>query len=248
MTYGLTASGATAAESVEAIQRRLRSVGVCVMPSADLNRYLAADARAWSRFSAHWEELVEDTYAVELGTQRLRRYGWFSFRQADGVVSVLPHGGFVQPQNSNPLYIARDRFFEPLTDAFAADPLLHRLLQLLARFARVLGDIPAWSVKVHPFRVLASPDREGQPTPEGLHRDGVTLVTTLLVGRRNATGGESLAVDRDGRQLLASTLAEPGTLFVGDDRRIMHGVTSIRPVDPAESARRDVLVITFAPF
>lgn len=248
MTHGLASSSVTAADSVEAAERRLRSAGVFVMPSADLNRCLGAAARAWSRFSAHWEELIEDSYAAELGTQRLRRYGWFSFRRPDEVVSVLPHREFVQPQNSNPLYIARDRFFEPLTDAFAADPLLHRLLKLLARFARALDDVPEWSVKVHPFRVLASPDRDGQPTPEGLHRDGVTLVTTLLVGRSNAAGGQSVAVDRDGRHLLASTLAVPGTLLVGDDRRIMHGVSPIRPVDPAKPAQRDVLVITFAPF
>lgn len=248
MTHGRTASSVTTADSVEAAERRLRSAGVFVMPSADLNRCLGANPRAWSRFAAHWDELVEDSYAAELGTQRLRRYGWFSFRRADEVVSVLPHREFVQPHNSNPLYIARDRFFEPLTDAFSADPLLHRLLTLLARFARALDDIPLWSVKVHPFRVLAPPDRDGQPTPEGLHRDGVTLVTTLLVGRRNAAGGQSVAVDRDGRHLVASTLAVPGTLFVGDDRRIVHGVSPIRPVNRAEPARRDVLVITFAPF
>ena len=73
------------------------------MPSADLTRCLRADADAWSRFSAHWEELIRDSYAAELGTQRLRRYGWFSFRPADGVANAMPHHAFVQPQDSNPL-------------------------------------------------------------------------------------------------------------------------------------------------
>ena len=100
---------------------------------------------------------------------------------------------------------------------------------------------------MHPFRVLASTDGEGWPTPEGPHRDGVTLVTSLLVGRRNATGGESSAFDLDGRRLLTTTLTEPGTLLLGDDRRTLHNVSPIRPVDPAEPAQRDVLVITFAP-
>jgi len=247
MTHGLTATRRTDADPPETARQLLTSVGVFLMPSADLTRCLQADADAWSRFSAHWKELVHDSYAAELGTQRLRRYGWFSFRPAEGVANAMPHRAFVQPQDSNPLYIDRDRHFEPLTDAFASDPLLHGLLKLLGRVAAALGDVPEWSVKVHPFRVLASADGEGRPTPEGMHRDGVTLVTSLLVGRRNATGGESSVCDLDGRRLLTSTLAEPGALLMGDDRRTLHGVSPIRPVDPAEPAQRDVLVITFAP-
>lgn len=80
-----------------------------------------------------------------------------------------------------------------------------------------------------------------------MHRDGVTLVTSLLIDMRNAGGGESSVFDMYGRQLLATTLSEPGTLLLGDDRRTVHGVTLIQPVDPNQPAQRDVLVITFAP-
>ena len=79
-----------------------------------------------------------------------------------------------------------------------------------------------------------------------MHRDGVTMVRSLLVGRRNAIGGESLVCDSDGRTLLSTTLAEPGTLMLGDDRRTLHGVSPIRPIDGSGPAQRDVLVITFA--
>lgn len=247
MTRGLPATSRTDADAVEAAGRQLASVGVFLLSSADLARCLRAGADAWSRFSAHWEELIRDSYAAELGTQRLRRYGWFSFSPADGVANAMPHRAFVQPQDTNSLYVGRDRHFEPLTDAFATDPLLHGLLTLLGRVAAALVDVPEWSVKVHPFRVLASADCEGRPTPEGLHRDGVTLVTSLMVGRRNATGGESSVCGLDGRRLLTTTLTEPGTLLLGDDRRTLHCVSPIRSVDPAEPAQRDVLVITFAP-
>jgi hypothetical protein len=134
-----------------------------------------------------------------------------------------------------------------LTNAFLNDPLLHRILKLLGRITTALDDAPEWSAKVTPFRVLASADDAGQPTPEGLHRDGVTLVTSLLIARRNALGGQSLVVDLSGRRLLATTLREPGTVLLGDDRRTLHGVSPIRPRDPARPAQRDVLVITFAP-
>lgn len=218
----------------------LLATGVCVLPADSLG----VDAEEWARFGTHWDELVRDPYAAELGMTRLRRYGRYTV--SNGVATPMSTGAFVQPQDSNPLYIDRDRHFEPLTDAFAGDPLLAKLIRLLDGFAEVLDDVAQWTVKVHPFRVVASADGDGRPTPEGLHRDGVTLVTSLLIDRRNAVGGESTVFDGAGRQLLATTLAEPGTLLLGDDRRTVHGVSPIRPVDASAPAVRDVLVITFA--
>jgi hypothetical protein len=235
------------ADPVEAAGRLLTSVGVCLMRAAELTRCIGADDDAWIRFSSHWQELVPDSYAAELGTRRLRRYGSFCYKAADEVAMPMPHRAFAQPEDSNPLYIERDRHFEPLTDAFTSDPLLHKVLRLLGRLATALDDVAEWTAKVHPFRVLASAEGEGQPTPEGLHRDGVTLVTSLLIGRHNIAGGESSVCDQDGHRLLTATLSEPGTLLLGDDRRTLHAVSPIRPVDPTERAYRDVLVITFAP-
>jgi len=232
---------------LEHVAQRLAHAGTYLMEPAELNMHLGVAADAWTQFAAHWDDLAPDPYAAELGTRRLRRYGHFQFTPTDGVAELLPHRAFVQPENSNPLYVQTDRHFEPLTDMFAKDPLLHQILRLLGQLAAALDDVATWNAKVTPFRVLASAGDQGQPTPEGLHRDGVTLVTSLLIRRRNATGGESSVFDMDGNRLIATTLAEPGTLLLGDDRRTLHGVSPIHPIDPAEPAQRDVLVITFAP-
>lgn len=232
------------ADPVAAAARLVATTGAAVMSSFDVTRSLGAAREEWTRFARHWQRLGPDPYAAELGVQRMRRYGQYALR--DGALRPMPRTTFVQPQDSNPLYIGRDRDFEPLTDAFARDPLLHNLIGLLARVAAALDDVAEWNVKVHPFRIRSSTDEGGHPTPEGMHRDGVTLVTSLLVGRRNAVGGESTVCDLDGRQLLATTLAEPGTLMLGDDRRTLHGVSPIRPIDGSGPAQRDVLVITFA--
>lgn len=227
--------------------RRLASTGVALVSSTDLRTCLGIGDAAWRRFAAHWDRLAPDRYAAQLGTHRLRRYGHFYFRAADEHAERLPHAAFVQPDESNPLYVETDRHFQPLTDTFVDDPVLRRLLPAIGRIAHALDGTAHWSVKVTPFRVLASAGDTAQPTPEGLHRDGVTMVATLLIARTNAVGGESSVVDLAGRRLLATTLREPGTLLVGDDRHTMHAVSPLRPADPAERARRDVLVITFAP-
>jgi hypothetical protein len=233
--------------ALEHVAQQLTTVGAALMRPAELNACLDIDDSAWTQFGAHWEDLASDSYAAELGTQRLRRYGHFVFRPAEGTFESTTHSAFVQPQDSNPLYVGTDRHFEPLTDAFAKDPLLQRILRWLGMLATALDDAERWDAKVTPFRVLATTDDAGQPTPEGMHRDGVTLVTSLLIGRRNALGGESTVTDMEGQPILATTLTEPGTLLLGDDRTTLHGVAPIRPRDPSLPAQRDVLVITFAP-
>jgi hypothetical protein len=178
---------------------------------------------------------------------RLRRYGQFSLPPATEQIRLLPQTAFVQPENSNPLYVGVDRTFEPLTDSFVADPVLRSVLRLLGRMATAMDDPAAWNAKVHPFRVLASAETDGLPTPEGRHRDGVTLVSSLLIDRQNAVGGESSVFRPDGRLLLTTTLSEPGALLLGDDRRTLHSVSPVRPVDRSRPAHRDVLVVTFTP-
>lgn len=218
----------THADPVAAAAQQLTSTGVSLMPSFDLTRSLGASREVWIRFARHWEHLAPDPYAAPLG-QRLRRHGQYWFR--DGVAQRMPSG---------------NHGFEPLTDAFAGDSLLHGLMKLLGRMAAALGDVAEWNVKVQPWRIRCSADDDGRPTAEDMHRDGVTLVSSLLVGRRNAIGGESSVCDLSGRRLLTATSAEPGTLVLGDDRRTKHSVSPVRPIDSSGPAQHDVLMITFA--
>lgn len=218
----------TDADPVAAAAEVLTTTGVALMPSSDVTRSLGVDRDVWPRFARYWWHLPPDPDGAEPGEQRLRRYG--QYLVLDRVVYRLPPRPCAAP--------------EPLTDAFAQDPLLHNVIELLARLAASLDDVAEWNVKVYPFRTRSSDG--GHPTPEGLHRDGVTLISTLLIGRRNAIGGESSVSDPGGRRLLTTTLAEPGTLLLGDDRRTLHSVSPIRPISGCRPAQRDVLVITFA--
>ncbi|CAG7649504.1 2OG-Fe dioxygenase family protein [Actinacidiphila bryophytorum] len=217
------------------------------MPGAVTRSRLGADADTWRRFASHWESLCTDGYASARGTRRLRRYGRFSLTPSTGRVRALPWAAFVQPDDSNRLYVGVERTFQPLTDSFVEDPVFRALLRLLADAATALEDPASWNVKVHPFRVLASADTHGLPTPEGRHRDGVTLVSSMLVCRSNVAGGESSVSGPRGAPLLTTTLSEPGALLLGDDRRTLHSVSPVRAADSGRPAHRDVLVVTFAP-
>ncbi|MET9319112.1 2OG-Fe dioxygenase family protein [Streptomyces sp. NPDC003038] len=236
--------GPAADPALDEARAALTSVGAHLMAAPTVTRRLHASPHEWARFGRHWDALAPDPY-VSGGASRLRRYGHFGLTPS-GETRPRPHDSFVQPEDSNPLFIGEDRYFEPLTPEFADDPLFRSLLRLLAAAASCLDDPPEWTVKVHPFRVVASAGLQGQPTPEGVHRDGVTLVSSLLISRRNAVGGQSAVFHPQGEVLLTTTMTEPGTLLLGDDRRTLHSVTPVHPVEPADPAYRDVLVVTLA--
>lgn len=216
-----------------------------LMPPASASQCVGAGLSVWERFAAHWEDLVTDPYAAEKGTRRLRRYGQFLLSRA-GEVAPLGHEAFVQPEDSNPLYVSVERRFEPLTEAFKAEPVLYALIRLLGEVAGGIDDTADWIVRVHPFRVEAQADRLAQPTPEGRHKDGVDLVSSLLIGRENVTGGRSMVYDADGREIAATTLSERGALLLNDDRATWHAVSPVCPQDTGRPGRRDVLVTTLS--
>ena len=105
--------------------------------------------------------------------------------------------------------------------------------------------VRTWHVEVHQFRIEARPGEAGQPTPEGLHRDGVDYVLVLLVGRHNIASGTTTIHDLENRELGSFTLTRPFDAALVDDARVYHGVTPVVPLDPQRPAHRDVLVVTF---
>ena len=85
----------------------------------------------------------------------------------------------------------------------------------------------------------------GQPTPEGMHRDGVDYVLVLMIDRINIASGTTTIADLDKRPLGSFTLSAPFDAALVEDARVYHGVTPVEPVDASLPAHRDVLVVTF---
>jgi hypothetical protein len=112
-------------------------------------------------------------------------------------------------------------------------------------FGALAPEIQAWHIEVHQFRIEARPGEAGHPTPEGMHRDGVDYVLVLLVRRTNIRSGTTTIHSLDRRTLGSFTLTDPFDAALVHDARVYHGVTPVEPLDPAEPAYRDVLVVTF---
>ncbi len=197
----------------------------------------------WVAFADSWNDLGPDTYMADGGRYRKRRHAVFQAGPAGTLRQpAQPH---YQSRDYNTLNGGIERWFEPVAEPVGAGASMTAILTLCRTLFDRLTPAPAWHVEVHQFRIEARLGEAGQPTPEGMHRDGVDHVLVLLINRRNIASGVTSVHDLDGRCLGDFTLTDPLDAALVDDARVMHGVTAVEPVDPAVPAFRDVLVVTF---
>lgn len=200
---------------------------------------------AWTSFADSWNDLGLDGFMADGGRYRRRRFAAFS--ALPGSVERKPHQPHWQSRDYNPLNGGVQRWFEPVADTIAAHPVTQGVIKTGLDLFHPLSpasDEP-WHVELHQFRIEALAGEQGLPTPEGAHRDGVDWVIVMLVDRRNVDSGVTDIFAPDGASLGSFTLVAPGDAVFLDDRRVLHGVTAIRPLDPALPAIRDVLVVTY---
>ena len=207
--------------------------------------WLRVRNHCWLEFADFWHALAPDRHMADGGRYRLRRYGRFG-RTRTGGLEQLPHAPYEQPLHINPLNGGVARHFEPLEKDFADHPALRWLLLGLSRTLDALAPSPSgWAIDAHAYRILAEDGVPGRPSPEGLHRDGVDYVVSLLVQRHNIDGGITTLTDAEGRFLARRMLVEPLDLLLLDDLALRHDVSPVHRIEPQLPGYRDVLVLAF---
>jgi hypothetical protein len=235
-------------ETLADISRRVTDDGFAfVHADAMRDAFAAADLTDWEGFARSWNDLGVDTYMADGGRYRRRRFA--AFRASAHGIDRKPHQPHYQSRDYNAMNGGIERWFQPVTDRISAHPALRAILDTCLRLFNQLTPAairpPSWHVEIHQFRIEARSGREGRPTPEGMHRDGVDWVLVLLIDRINIAEGETSVCDLAKRPLGSFTLAAPGDAAITDDNRVYHGVTPVTPLDPVGSGHRDVLVVTF---
>jgi hypothetical protein len=198
----------------------------------------------WSNFSAFWNDLPLDGYMGDGGTYRRRRFSRISYDLGDQNIRPHEDTGFLQSREVNRLNGGVVRRFEPLDPALLKIVIVRRLI---AHFTAFIGQqkAPVRTVNIHQHRITATGAESGNPTPEGVHRDGVEHVVMLLVTRTNITGGMSTLYDNAGTPLLNHTLTDPGDYIFLDDRTCMHSTTPVAAAPPAVKGHRDMFFLEF---
>lgn len=199
----------------------------------------------WQSFSDSWNSLATDTFMADKGRYRQRRYGVYTITAT--TIQREPHQAHFQTLDYNPLNGGIERWFEPMQEDVSESRTMQTVLRFTASLCAQLDpDKTTWHAEVHQFRILARSGEAGQPTPEGLHRDGRDYVLVLMIRRENIASGETSIHDLDKKHLGSFTLTNPLDAAFVNDREVYHGVTAVTPLDPEKPAYRDVLVVTLA--
>jgi hypothetical protein len=242
----------TSPDCLPEVRDKLDREGFVFAEAASINTCLAQIGTLddWATFADSWNDLAVDTYLADYGRYRRRRHAVFTastVSAADAPVIVrAEHQPHYQSLKYNPLQGDIERWFEPITPDVSAGSSLQTILRLCDRiFGNLVPQVREWRIEVHQFRIEARLDEPGQPTPEGVHRDGVDYVLVLMVRRTNIAQGTTTIHSLDGTLLGSFTLVAPFDAALVDDARVYHGVTPVEPLDPEQPAHRDVLVVTF---
>ena len=194
-------------------------------------------------FHQSWSDLPADKFLSDGGHYRFRRYSVFNWKST-GELELLPHEPHYQSTYRNNMNGGIYREFEPFKESTVKSPVLKQLIQCVSiEFS--FNQEKQWRVQAHQFRIVASANEAGNPTPEGIHRDGADFILIMVLERMNITGGVNHIYDKDKRLVFGSVLTEKGDAVLIDDRMVWHGVSEVYPIDDSKPAYRDVLVLTF---
>lgn len=221
------------------VTETLAQEGHVVLSPQGVCELAGCTGQALDALSPSWNDLPPDEYLKDGGRYRRRRHSCFV---VDGdQVRLAPHRAHWQPVAYNALHGGMQRWFEPVSDAVLAQPAWNALLRWSGSVASALRGEQAWYVEAHQFRIDTT-DGIGRPTPEGAHRDGVDLVAVFLVARHDIKGGETRVFEAQGPNGRRFTLAQPWSVLLLDDERVIHESTPIQP--DGGMPYRDTLVLT----
>lgn len=202
---------------------------------------------AWEALRATYPELPADEFLPAGGRYRFRRWGRLYFHPPTGELLLMPHVDYFQSKAVNRVTGGVVRRFAPLLPEQANNPFLHALVRFDFSLFPLTPEEAAstWQVDVHLIRVTAAPGINGQPTPEGVHRDDAEYVTVHLVEREHVTGGEATVYTPNAVPLAYYTPVLPLDSYYLRDSHVLHSATPIALVGFAPLGVRGILTFDY---
>ncbi len=219
-----------------------------LVPSHDFS-FAPALHEAGERLRRDWEHLEPDPYMADGGTYRFRRYGLYQLTAVSGQLTHIPDASFYQSIEINPLNGGEHRYFAPLPADTIKNPFLRELIQFdFAQLTSKKHIEDDWLIGVHQIRILATTGVQGNPTPEGVHRDAENYTAQHLVARHNIDGGINYyygSGPEPTRRPQAVWKQESYFDSYYFDRSLWHSVSPITSGIRDEDGHRDVILIDF---
>ncbi len=231
------------------VSKELNSQGYSVLQgpntaSASWGELLDQHKEAWDAFSQSWNDLSADNFLSDGGHYRYRRYSVFNWSMIKSELQLLPHEPHFQSTYRNNMNGGINREFDAFKKATIMNPLLKSLVSYIAPRISLKAE-KQWRIQAHQFRIQANTGEAGQPTPEGIHRDGADFILIMVLDRQNIRGGVNHIYDDAKRLVFGGILENAGDAVLIDDSAVWHGVSEVYPMNESKPAYRDVLVLTF---
>ncbi len=226
----------------------LRANGFVHIPAHMAIAYLMAKAEGpvdLAEFASSWNSMPVDPYMKDGGTYRERTFATFRSASPTEALTLTPPQPHYQSVDNNGFAGGIERYLSEPQDDILNGPVLRALLDTGQDAVEALTHATSMKAENHHFRIKTCTELAGQPTPEGLHRDGVSFVLIMLIARVNVMGAETTLTDADGNLITKLTMREPFECLILDDERMMHSVSEIAPIDPDRPGYRDTVVLTF---
>lgn len=199
----------------------------------------------WKEFKDHWNYLAQDDFMKDGGKYRTRRYSVFSWDNQNKEILLESHQPHYQTLDYNSLNGGIHRYFEPFQLSAIFNPCMSRILGFTTSVCNeYLGDSD-WHIEAHQFRIECGNDIIGNPTPEGIHRDGRDFICILFIDKFNVIGGKTTIYDLQKHPIKSLTMEVPSECVFIDDHKLFHDVSQIKCIDSNINGYRDVLVLTF---
>jgi hypothetical protein len=196
-----------------------------------------------------WAHLEPDPYMADGGKYRFRRYGLYQLSATTSRLSHIPGTSFYQSIEINPLNGGENRSFAPLADDTVNNPFLHELIRFdfaqLTSKKHIEND---WLIGVHQIRITATTGVQGNPTPEGTHRDHENYTSQHLISRHNIGGGINFFYGNGPEPTGAPQAVWKQKSYFDSyyfDRSLWHSVSPIVSGKRDGGGHRDVLLIDF---
>jgi len=191
---------------------------------------------SFNTFSESWNHLETDPYVEE--HYRKRRYAAYEYNKKAQTFHRRPYEPHYQHTVYNKVYGGINRHFSEILN----HPDSHRILSFIVEKTclNITEHCNTWLIKAHQFRITAP----GNPTPEGVHRDGVDYVSITLINRHNIQGGIN-RIYHQNSSISNILLENPGDTLLLNDRCVRHSTSPIEASLKAQEAYRDVLVLSY---
>ena len=135
-------------------------------------------------------------------------------------------------------YRSLQRVFRETDVTVVEHPQFLRLLAALGDMVRQAEEaVSSMTVTCWQTGIVATSERSGTNSPEGIHQDGADfIVSALVAARSNISGGASRVFGPDKKTEVLNVVLNPGQgIFQADTgSTLWHDVTPIKVADPAE--------------